>query len=356
MKRHASPRSAPAGAALLARLRAARAAGVTVLTYASPYSPSHPFSRADHRVDEHGSRERSGGRLRIQPFWSGALLSSEHSMTEMRHGVVDIGLITPIYARGGAHLIHVQAGVLRGAHDFRAAGRAVPLPGARGSAVRPRARRAEGARRPGRQPAGHRHARPSGHARSRTCAACGCARRPNCSTVLRRVRRRSGRHADGRGVFGAGEGRAGRRDRAGRYAQVAAFRRGRALLQHAQCAARRLCRARHRDARAGSRCPTKSAASSKRASRSGKRRSIGNCAWPQTAGEAAGHEHGVTFIDAVRRGLAALPRRTTTTSRSATRAAPVDTTSTDSACSGTRARVVARAASGGKVECVGEQP
>ena len=35
-------------------------------------------------------------------------------MTEIRHGVVDIGLITPIYARGGAHLIHVQAAFYAG--------------------------------------------------------------------------------------------------------------------------------------------------------------------------------------------------------------------------------------------------
>jgi TRAP-type C4-dicarboxylate transport system substrate-binding protein len=39
-------------------------------------------------------------------------------MTEIRHGVVDIGLITPIYARGGAHLIHVQAAWYAGLTTF----------------------------------------------------------------------------------------------------------------------------------------------------------------------------------------------------------------------------------------------
>src|SRR6187399_2951240 len=86
---------------------------VTVLTYASQYSPAHPFSRADIAWMK-WIAARSGGRLRIQPYWSGSVLSSEHSMTEIRHGVVDVGLITPIYARGGAHLIHVQAAFYAG--------------------------------------------------------------------------------------------------------------------------------------------------------------------------------------------------------------------------------------------------
>jgi TRAP-type C4-dicarboxylate transport system substrate-binding protein len=58
--------------------------------------------------------EASGGTLRIRPSWSGALLSSEHSMVELRHGVVDIGLITPIYVKGGAHLIRIQSGFYSG--------------------------------------------------------------------------------------------------------------------------------------------------------------------------------------------------------------------------------------------------
>jgi len=87
--------------------------GVTVLTYASQYSPAHPFSRADIAWME-WIAERSGGRMQIKPYWSGSVLSSEHSMTEIRHGVVDIGLITPIYARGGAHMIHVQAAFYAG--------------------------------------------------------------------------------------------------------------------------------------------------------------------------------------------------------------------------------------------------
>jgi TRAP-type C4-dicarboxylate transport system substrate-binding protein len=88
--------------------------GVVELVYATPYSPGHPFSLADQRWMRF-VEERSGGTLRIRPSWSGALLSSEHSLIELRHGVVDIGLITPIYVKGGVHLIRMQSGFYSGA-------------------------------------------------------------------------------------------------------------------------------------------------------------------------------------------------------------------------------------------------
>lgn len=88
--------------------------GVTELVYASPYGPGHPFSRADATWIKF-VEARSGGSLRIRPNWSGALLSSDMSMEELRHGVADIGLITPIYVRGGTHLIRIQSGFYSGA-------------------------------------------------------------------------------------------------------------------------------------------------------------------------------------------------------------------------------------------------
>lgn len=91
--------------------------GVTELTYASPYPPSHPFSRADQTWMDFVER-RSEGRIRIRPIWSGALLSSDMSMTEIRHGVADIGLITPIYTRGGTHLLRTQTGFYSGADSI----------------------------------------------------------------------------------------------------------------------------------------------------------------------------------------------------------------------------------------------
>lgn len=83
------------------------------LTYASQYSPHHPFSRADQEWIDFVESE-SNGTIRIRAIWSGGLLSSSESMTELRHGVADVGLITPIYANGGAHLIRVQAGFYSG--------------------------------------------------------------------------------------------------------------------------------------------------------------------------------------------------------------------------------------------------
>jgi TRAP-type C4-dicarboxylate transport system substrate-binding protein len=88
--------------------------GVTELTYATPYAPSHPFSRADKAWIAF-VEARSGGTLKIKPNWSGALLSSDMSMEELRHGVADIGLITPIYVKGGTHLIRIQSGFYSGA-------------------------------------------------------------------------------------------------------------------------------------------------------------------------------------------------------------------------------------------------
>ncbi|GIL41587.1 C4-dicarboxylate ABC transporter substrate-binding protein [Rhodospirillales bacterium TMPK1] len=88
-----------------------------VLTYGSPYPPTHPFSRADITWMQTVERE-SGGRIKFKPYWSGSLLSSSMSMLEVRHGLVDIGLITPIYTRGGAHMLRAQSGFYGGVRDI----------------------------------------------------------------------------------------------------------------------------------------------------------------------------------------------------------------------------------------------
>jgi TRAP-type transport system periplasmic protein len=105
-------------AGLLAACAAApRPAAEHVLTYASPYPPTHPFSRADIAWMNHVERA-SGGRIAIRPFWGGALISSEMSMLEIRHGLADIGLITPIYTRGGAHMLRAQSGFYGGVRNI----------------------------------------------------------------------------------------------------------------------------------------------------------------------------------------------------------------------------------------------
>ena len=92
---------------------------VTELVYASPYTPGHTFSRADQAWMRYVEKE-SGGTLKIRPIWSGGLLSADQSMIELRHGVADIGLITPIYAKGGSHLLRVQTGFYAGAETPQA--------------------------------------------------------------------------------------------------------------------------------------------------------------------------------------------------------------------------------------------
>lgn len=91
--------------------------GQTQLVYASPYSPGHPFSRADKTWMDYVS-ERTGGTVEIKANWSGGLLSSDESMLELRHGIADIGLITPIYVKGGAHLLRIQTGFYTGAREI----------------------------------------------------------------------------------------------------------------------------------------------------------------------------------------------------------------------------------------------
>lgn len=104
---------APFLLALLAACAPARPSAEYTLSYASPYPPSHPFSRADIAWMDH-VKKASGGRIGFRPYWSGGLISSDMSMLEVRHGLADIALITPIYARGGAHLLRAQSGFYGG--------------------------------------------------------------------------------------------------------------------------------------------------------------------------------------------------------------------------------------------------
>ena len=95
-------------------LAAAPAGEVHVLRYGSANAPSHPFSRADIAWIKY-VEARSGGRLRIKPFWGGTLIGSDTAVSEVRHGVADIGMISPIYMRGGVEAIKLQAGFYSGA-------------------------------------------------------------------------------------------------------------------------------------------------------------------------------------------------------------------------------------------------
>lgn len=101
----------------LAACSAPRSGAEYLLSYASPYAPTHAFGRADlawMRLIE----QQSGGRIAFETYWSGSLISSDMSMVEIRHGLVDIGLVTPIYARGGAHMLKAQTGFYSGVRNI----------------------------------------------------------------------------------------------------------------------------------------------------------------------------------------------------------------------------------------------
>lgn len=86
---------------------------VIELSYASPYPPSHPFSQAD-QVWMDAVQRQSTHAVRFKHYWSGSLMTADMSMLELRHGLADIGLITPIYTLGGAHALRVQSGFYGG--------------------------------------------------------------------------------------------------------------------------------------------------------------------------------------------------------------------------------------------------
>lgn len=92
------------------------AGGVYTLRYGSPYSPAHPFSRADLVWIKYVERA-SGGRLHIVPYWGGALTGPD-AVIELKHGMADIALITPIYMRAGMRAQKVQAGFYAGARTI----------------------------------------------------------------------------------------------------------------------------------------------------------------------------------------------------------------------------------------------
>jgi TRAP-type C4-dicarboxylate transport system substrate-binding protein len=89
------------------------------LRYASPYSPGHPFSRAD-KVWMDYVEQQSNGRLRIQPFWGGSLVDEAEGVRELAAGVADVAFVAPIYARAGMHFIRGQTPFYDGANDMHA--------------------------------------------------------------------------------------------------------------------------------------------------------------------------------------------------------------------------------------------
>ena len=201
-------------------------------------------SAAPTRPGWHGWRRNPAARFTIRPIWSGGLISSDQSLIELRHGVADIGLITPIYAHGGAHLLRVQTGFYAGAKTFEQQVANVSLPGGRLAGICPGTARLEGAGDSGRHIAGSVEPHPRGSYPRRFEGDAN----PSADRVAQRDARSrcgSGDHAHGRGVFELGERRARCGGGAGRHFEVAAFWRSGEVLHRTRGAARRLSCARH---------------------------------------------------------------------------------------------------------------
>lgn len=86
------------------------------LTYASPYTETHPYGAADAewiaRIED-----QSGGRVEITPYWGGSLVSSREGVDELAAGVADMAYIAPIYARSGYDLNRLVPGMFYGYTD-----------------------------------------------------------------------------------------------------------------------------------------------------------------------------------------------------------------------------------------------
>lgn len=96
---------AMAGAVLGLALSAGTAASADFnLSYATPYTSSHPYAKADIEWMER-IKEQTGGRVEITPYWGGSLITSREGVDELAAGVADIANITPIYARSGYEMV-----------------------------------------------------------------------------------------------------------------------------------------------------------------------------------------------------------------------------------------------------------
>ena len=86
------------------------------LSYASPYTETHPYGAADAewiaRIEEH-----SGGRVEITPYWGRTLVTSREGVDELSAGVADMAYIAPIYARSGYDLNRLVPGMFYGFTD-----------------------------------------------------------------------------------------------------------------------------------------------------------------------------------------------------------------------------------------------
>ncbi len=88
------------GLTLGAGVNAVQAADVINLTYGGVWPPSHPFSVAVMDWIKKIEKD-TNGRVKIKPFWAGALYKARDSAMELAKGVADIGGLSGAYAATG---------------------------------------------------------------------------------------------------------------------------------------------------------------------------------------------------------------------------------------------------------------
>jgi len=70
------------------------------LTYGTPYGIEHPFSIVDKKWIEKIEKE-TNGRVKIKPYWGGAVLGGQDAVQELQQGAVDIGFVNPSTSKSG---------------------------------------------------------------------------------------------------------------------------------------------------------------------------------------------------------------------------------------------------------------
>ncbi|WP_417668293.1 TRAP transporter substrate-binding protein [Roseibium sp.] len=86
------------------------------LSYASPYTETHPYGAADAewmaRIEQ-----QSNGRVAFTPYWGRTLVTSREGVDELAAGVADSAYIAPIYARSGYDMNRLVPGMFYGYTD-----------------------------------------------------------------------------------------------------------------------------------------------------------------------------------------------------------------------------------------------
>ncbi|HVN96106.1 MAG TPA: TRAP transporter substrate-binding protein DctP [Syntrophorhabdaceae bacterium] len=82
----------------------AQQAKVIELTYGTPYAADHAFSLTDQKWIAKIEKE-TNGRVKIKPYWGGAIIGGRDAVEELTQGAVDMAFINPATSKSG-FLIH----------------------------------------------------------------------------------------------------------------------------------------------------------------------------------------------------------------------------------------------------------